>query len=778
MTIKHSVICVIIACMAFILFAQPTPKFRNSDRSSFISLSGFKGEFTHSIDGRIFSHLKGSFNLPAGKDSTSICSNADTIAKTLWQIYKSSGSTFALKRISFDSQTGTCCYQQFWGEFYLERQPYYLLINYEAVSNSYTVSNQLYMQPVTISDKVLDFDTACTFFDEILFGGHHLIDLKKLPVNSVKATEVPVRSYVYNDDYLRLNLFRVISEKDTLNPHFSLQWCFHVETDFKYLLLYMDAVNGNPEGEAFALWEKRVSLQKLVNNYISITGFNGTYNIGIEGINVIIEGTFPLQSPADLNSFTLIANKLLPDYVAILKAAGLDIGLMTGTTEPVDNSEEDKVFQCKYKQLLPLTNSGYDNDPDYDISISFFPSSQTYRINANLYQEKVTIPAKIVSPQTVVEYYLYDIYKFSNDERPYKYPHRNDIPVNLINPVSLKRDYSFEDKKAGITVSLVYAYEFSNQDGFYGNLKLAWKIVPVKEGKGWYCLDALTGKGMWDTAYLADNPPARLDKKQEAKLRSEVVSAFSNDIKVDEVLFQPGEKTFWAVRGSLLNEKDDFSFNALCRSVLDSMNKLYGFEQKGFGFTKNENEYEGYEGSEGQTSFNQTFLGYDLGMQHMLFVSKGDADTTYAQGMEQDDMPLNPSAQKDSVFISTSNLITDSPVTPDFIITPITAWHIAVNDSILPMVWEKRQFLTGDIEYYQTFPFYKRSEVEPDNQDSEVYSMPTSVKLLFYPLKQDNYYGRYDDFVPIYIVVYNGDQVCWIDAATGRIINQFWVDTC
>lgn len=113
---------------------------------------------------------------------------------------------------------------------------------------------------------------------------------------------------------------------------------------------------------------------------------------------------------------------------------------------------------------------------------------------------------------------------------------------------------------------------------------------------------------------------------------------------------------------------------------------------------------------------------------------------------------------------------------PDYILTPETAWHIVIKESILPWSWTERKTYNEKVDYSGTVEeisqnIYKqqpKSDYEDALNLQDVKREDISIKLILQPMKEDENLQEYDDYVLIYQITLREDDMYGINAVTGK----------
>ncbi|MFO7659790.1 MAG: hypothetical protein R6V77_02655, partial [Candidatus Cloacimonadaceae bacterium] len=389
------------------------------------------GEYTLSEDSRLFSKINCKFDLPVPQDSIALCNNTDFIAGQLEAIYKHFGASYSLKRVSFNKYSQSCQYLQFWKNFYLEKQPFFLLITYHPDTDTYSVFNTLYTGEIIIPDQVIDLNSAIAIDDFISDRNVDNTDLDSIKLTFAETDTLPSVfrfDMSENGDYYKqfsLNLYPV--GQDDISSGFLLQWLIKRPL-YEYIPepFFLTAETGALRTDALQYWTKRKKQIIAAADFLSQIGLKGKIKPSITGRDITFYGIKLTSVLKDSVSFKTLTDTLVPKLLEMNKKIGYDLPVeYVKTREEGRDSATKKLYNMtiryKYKFKYPI----YLYASSVRLGISFIyhvydyqEYNHTMSIEVTYYDKPIQYPKKIITPATAVG--LYNLHKSCGwDNRKY-----------------------------------------------------------------------------------------------------------------------------------------------------------------------------------------------------------------------------------------------------------------------------------------------------------------------------------------------------------------------
>ena len=742
----------LMAMLLLFSVAQAEAKSRAGEISllnRYLSQVGFSGTAVNCADERMFSTLEGSFANSINTDIADWVSRCDTLAAAISQMYRKQGLAFSLRRSYVNEQSGVCSYTQFWKNFYLENQPYYLLICHDKDTGKYAITNNLYMQNIRLPGKVISPKTAAEIFSEIFYQYQELDNLKRIKVTTAKPDTLKPEYFKGYESKLRLNLY-----PDDGKQTFKLMLQYQGNVYDQDVIYYIDAETGKPIGDAALLFQKHVTMRKWLRKFIDKTGFEGDYahNNLADPISFNF-GNFPFPASADTLAFRQNADFIVREYLKLWEKAGIklivDSASVTRGSEGEEGCIPDQMIYGEYRLIPCFRNLG--GCAERKLSIDYNIDENTWSLFLMPGEETNPLPKQVISPQTALKCYQFFTRDIDDADRKYRFA---DIPKKMINTSKLTRDFVYHDKEAGITICPVYAPDdWMNSD--IGNANFSWNCFDDNDKvNDIYCLDAVTGKEQGFEGFDPDYRMPFMNKARQEEMKQRIAACLTG-IRIDELEFSPRDSLFTELTGTLKQiPKDRQEFDILCSTVMDSLSSLYGFGRRDLGFYTYDFDSDTYDSY--LNSYLQTYRGYSFSGVHNLRMGMKIASGKFTIWFYQ--------CTNQSMALS------------EQIVTPETAWRIA-KGLLQPLAWDKREFFPPDTNFHSALPAGIKED-EPETSEYaelDTYKTP-AVKLVMFPRFQDWRYDISDDYVLAYQVECNYNRVYYIEAATGKVLQfyRYW----
>ncbi len=740
-----------------VLYAQDTSisAKQASQLADFITRSGFKGDYTPADDGRIFTKLKGTFNLSVPNDSLTLRQNADKIVTELYNIYKSNGANYSLKCNSYTDSTQTCQYVQYWNQFFLVHQPYYLLIVYHPQINSYSVYNKLYMKPVSIPDKVISKQTAQTMFDMLESNTNLNPDINGVKKEYVLTNTLKTVYYNTSDpDYIRLEIALNLYPDKVNNQivGYKLMWKTGDEIDNKVNLI--DAEKGELSEALMDLLQKKRPFIDAANWFIRNIHVSGKvyaeYNEGggrlsfsrlsfsdIKYPDVVIRDTEAMHREAD---------KFIPTLLEMYKVFGFTTAVDYVRTSEVENDGQ-LIFLSHYKQKFrfPIDEGA----SVIGFLVGYNSVEKYFYINTNIYTKPISYPARVVSPKAILELAGYIQVK-GNDIS-------DDTTKQIINSFTdislIPADNRYTDSKTGFAARLMLFP--ASPDEMLANIYLMWQ---VSGNNNRYKFDPVTGM-----------PSGYSDRREYAKEKDKKTTIPDNITEEDIAdAFKPigftGKPSseyvnshYFEASLNLPIPADAEQFTSNCVTILSCLMDLHKISVLDYSFKA------GRQDSLPVMTFNIFYKDIFLaGIQPNENIEQNPVDIYYYSStnkyMVRDYISYYLSSEIESLY-------------PDCLISPLSACNMT--DDSVPLIWSEISDIASlDGYHYDNTPSGVKIRLGYSNDGDE----PQNIHLLFSPIEIN------DDGTKLYEykLVWNVDGPKYsslvINAVTGEIVRYYAAD--
>lgn len=489
---KHKLVLFALACMLIsfivVLFGCDTSIFsiRTPQLKEFIKNSGFKGDCTSADDGRIFTRLRGTFNLPEPKDSLTLQSNTDKIANALMSVYKEQGANYILKRVNYNDTTHASQYIQYWKSFYLVHQPYYLLITWHPKSKTYTIHNTLYQGKINIPDKVVNISYLKSAYD-LMEGENNsntnytdLAGLSKEYVDTdtlktmyviLSPHSLPIPKF-YRYEKVFLNLYPT-GEKGS-SKEFSLQWIYPRSLS-DYSDFIIDAQTGNFMGSALRSLQIEKRYTDACKNFLKDSGLSGNSAVKAQYSDdaLTISG---IKIPFEINdtlSFHKLTDKYMPSIRRMCRQLDSNIKVDYQGIQTVGNKDE-MYYYATYRQQFRYPMGGDNADQIYGITFTLDKKAGSINIFARLISPPRENPRSVLSPQAIFDLHK-AMYNYAGDTHKFNRAHKRIIRKKVdINTIPYTNSYT--DVKTNRTARLQIMPICDGESGSSKELKLVWSV--------------------------------------------------------------------------------------------------------------------------------------------------------------------------------------------------------------------------------------------------------------------------------------------------------------
>jgi hypothetical protein len=741
----------------------------------FITLTSFKGDYTVANDGRIFSQLNGKFNLPVAIDSIALCKNTDLIASQLEAIYKQNGANYTLKRTSYRHASHSCQYIQYWKNYYLMHQPYYLLITYNKDSNSYSVFNNLYTCKISIPDKVISVNTAVTLYDFVLDSSNMNPDLNSVILDFV-STDTTKVEYTYIDRRYELN-FDVYLNLYPLDPNnvssgFKLQWKRPDgwnNGDKFYKNLLIDAATGTLLADLKEIWDLKIPLVLAANKFIKASGIAGKAFTSFSSDNRYYGFEFTCEIPKgtsiiDTTSLRNLAKSYLPDLTNMYKSLGIDFKVDYQKTKRSSYIDNNYFYESNFFQSFryPINMFGYGEYIPYGLRVSYDENTQVLKISARCLNKTIDYPEKVISYNSAFE-----ISQLQNSGLSPEM-----IAITTNNLISDKVELKKIPKnnlywKDNYTVRLCMQPIYSDQYGI-NDFRLIWFIFNTQKRdeqsfnyEHWY-ICPLTGGDPFEELrsssedmedYYMEGIPNPVDAKiveQEFASLGRITQYYIGS-KSDKI------KSFTASI-NLPVPTDSLSFYQNAKIISKHILNLHNANFPEIELIPQSSE--GY--IEPQVTYSLYYKGFPLQQEEgypywnpTIVISYNNYDNTY----------WISSTLPDDVSKTLINSI------PYCIVTPETALYMVSSSKPSVYNWDELTCFKSNHNYWLDFEEPYESIYETRDLDYG------SLYLCLYPVQNYDKKNRDFTYKLVWIFWEEGHSIT-IDAETGKILKEEWWDTC
>jgi hypothetical protein len=717
----------------------------------FISKTGFTGDTSPVLDGRIFSKISGKFSLPEPRDSITLCSNTDFIANTLNAIYLKNGASYTLKRVSYRRDSQSCQYIQYWKNFCLVNQPFYLLITYHPDTSTYTINNTLYMLPVEIPDKVISPDTAKNIFTFLFNDGNMNPEISSIPLEYT-STDTLRNSFEYStgDDYARyltLGLYPLLPDDKTSG--FLLQWKYPEPLYYdgsKVNNFLLNAATGELRANALKRWQKREPAIKAAKDFILKAGFIGNCNvyfssysdIGINFTDIVLTN----NSITDSSSFHKYSKKLADLILDMYRQIGYDFQLEYKKTQDTEDSFYSIYYQSFRYQVYPE----YSEFPNR-VTISYSKQSSGLQIETSFFSKPISYPDKVVSPQTMLDLYILSKVH-ANNTNEYRKAVSN-YPVKYVSANSIPHDNVYRDKKYHLTARLCMRPVMNPESEIITDIKPAWYVVSDYEDYGIYYNPA-TGKYQDEYYNEQSAEPDSADIMIRNNEQKAIAIAFADLGKTSFYDYDTSLKQVTGFTGefNLPEPQDSVRLMSNYATLFQYICKYQGLNLNDFSYVTDRNFYPS---DYSQKAFRLCYKGIEISSTQVIFSYQNSYSITYNISSRQ---------------------LNKLPVMPEYVITPETALNLIRKDDSMPVIWTEISALSGNVNYAPPELYTPAEETARGNE------FRGSVVLQLYPIKiKDSTANDYVYKLVWLIYPYGGAEFI-IDAATGEILSENHWDTC
>ncbi len=723
----------------------------------FCTDTGFKGNYTLTNDGRIFTELNGTFDLPVPKDSIDLCLNMDTIAQALNIQYHQKGAEFILKRADYRNSTYSCQYVQYWQRFHLVHQPYFLLITYQADTSTYTIVNELYMKPIIIPDKVISPLTAKTCY-EFLFDDENLNPhIGRLP--KVYSLTDTVSMEILYDDFTELKLYlNLYSNTDKrTGTEFTLQWRYPNSYYFyniphgDYLI---DAQTGKLNADAAKYWKEKLPYKKAVKDCVRNMHLVGNCSPYIPENSIVFSEIKIPPEFIDTTTFHQYVKQYLPAILKMRKKLGFDYRFEPKYSRWCDDVGAHKFCEIAYEQIFryQMTPTEYNA---FRISFLYWLDSRELRIDTEIYKNPIVYPKYVLSHQTAIDIYLFNQ---SNPESGFSYQQAfRAIPKRLVKADSIIYNNVYKDSKNHLTARLCMQQVYGGSYEDVTDIKPVWYIVDDNNPANDTYLNAVTGLNFWGDN-IEEDPDAADRELSNARTAEKIAveQAFMPLGDITEFRFISNKSNAFGFRGkfNLPVVRDSVHAYENSLEIIKVLMKMNNLNPVDYTISISKYEKEDY----WKMLFKLYYKGFELQLPAEYHYIYSSVDIRY---------------NEDSKLYDVYYLLNyDIKPFPELVITPETALSIMLNYNEFPYVWTNLSSLSGSKNY--TVPELYKTEDETPTGD-EFFG---SVILKISPFKVKNSVtGEYEYRLVWEVYPYEGAKYL-IDAATGEILHEEIWDVC
>ncbi len=713
----------------------------------FSAMVRFTGKHTDTTDGRIFTELHGTFNLPKPVDAAILCKNSDRIVNDLMILYKEQGAAFVLKMISSPAYTHSCLYVQYWKNYYLVNQPYYLLITYHPETAEYSIYNTLYFQPIQIPGNAVTPQTAISIFNFISAAEKMNPNLSDVP-KQFTATDTMSTFYhgpEYDSDYGNLSLNLYPDSNSEQSPGFILQWKRNNET--------INAQTGDLLGKTAKDWIEKVKKINAVIEFVKNTGLKGKYYASIE-YGIIRLGDIDLSSSAinDSISYRLAIDKFIPYYVMMHKHCGQDIRLEYAKTDVEQEGNTNKRYTSYYRQMFKYPIPQGSMEGYFRLTAEYDCTRNVLSLEPYFYAKPIIYPDSVIVPQAILTLYANQ----KDNQKEVKAFNAKD--QNRIATKNITYKNSYHDPINHLTAKLCMMPRGNQYEEGISSVVLAWCVFEDSNPNYYTAFEPQTGQ-CYDPGFY-ELRPVPLDaanqtifNKEKAKLQ-EVFKPLGN---TSNYQFDQIQKKITSFAGvfNLPEPRDSVQMHVNCQKIISYLFKLNQITDPNYSFRIRLND--GGEYSNGMT-LNLCYEGFLL---LPVFTSPG-----FEMNMS---IYYDYDSNKYEVSFFMYNAL--KPL-PECIITPETALSINSYEDKTHYVWTETRWLSGSKDY---FPHEQKIMNPEEDENPEDSDQDCSAMLIFYPIKSKitNEY----EYRLIWSINTDGQWIA-IDAETGVKLEEKSWDTC
>lgn len=701
----------------------------------FISRTGFTGDYTAVNDGRIASALAGKFTLPIPRDSIALQANMDKIADAFYAVYQKQGAGFKLKRISYNDTYKSSQYIQYWKSFYLENQPYFLLVTYHPRTDTYSIKNTLYMQPIVIPEQVISLISVGRILSYITREVNVKADFPDFQPEYVTTDSIKAINEYGDNDYdkilIRLNLYPVYG--DNGSEGFSLLWRYHKyyyhDTDY-----FIDAQTGNLTGVAAQEWQEKNILIKAAQDFINGNGLYGNCKFILGERSLAFYDIKVPEAIRDTLHFKQLTDKYVTALRKMYKQLGTDVTVDYQGIATNGNSEV-MLYYATYVQKFRYPMFENFADRKYQVRITMDIISGILEIATELRAQPREYPRYVISPQAAI-----GIAKVMSKLAPGSLAYKTAVgglikdKVN-INTIPYQNSYTEAKSHKVARLRVMPIYKGQTEDS--AELKLAWYVND--NNRDTYCvLNPATGTSFYPLSPSNYQP---IDTETSSHIASnleeiKLVSTFLPLATISNFDANAMFPEYHSFEGKFhlpvaMNSTD---FDKKCRRIMDILLKLNNMDTSDY-------TYEAFQDNGGQIYVDLYYKGYRVNIPWVGMYLESSLTGGY-------------DADKNKFYVSYYLKPLDYQM-PECVITPETAMAISNNKTNLPYAWTELANLSGTKDYAPASTGFGEGN--------------DSFKLELYPFRLNNTATQYE-----YKLVWKPSSMCgmmgYIDAYTGQLL--------
>ncbi len=596
-------ICVIL-CFCCQLLAKPTDSADANNVSSvlfsqFCTQTGFKGDYVPAEDGRIFTKLSGTFNLPVPRDSVALHASMGKIANDLNVIYQKQGANFTLKPINYDDKSKSCQYIQYWKRFYLVHQPYYLLITYHPETDTYSIHNTLYMKPITITDKVVSLETIKATFNIVIDPNNRKSDFSSVKQTYALTDTASIHGDLFFNNqrdyyhyFLTLNLFP--DKPDDANSSFSLQWkCSN--TDYPRTVYCINAATGELRGEAQKLWQENIPLIKAANNFIKIAKLSEKSSFKIDYGRIDFSDIEVTLNVRDTTEFRQVSDYYITCLQQMYKQLGFDF-----QTEYLYTQLRGAEYESYDKEYVSTYIQSFKYQLPYDTSrlhteIYYNTTQHTLWISPQVWTKPVIYSKEVVSPVSILENYI----RYEQDYYKEESQKSGTVAYKYVSASTILHNNCYYDRAHSLKARLCVIPIMGGGGGEeLTDVKTGWVVRSIDEQSRQKYYDEFTGISLFgddrdDSDYekiWKDADKLKPDPKETKAIEEAFTPiGFTGDYRVD-----PGTNKVYSFNAylNLTTPADSVQLLANCYAINACLLQLFKLNPKDYSWNLRQNEYE------------------------------------------------------------------------------------------------------------------------------------------------------------------------------------------
>ena len=725
----------------------------------FANLTGFKGDVTIANDGRIFSKLTGTFYLPEPTDSLILQSNMDKIANALMSIYKEQGANYSLKRINYSDSTQTCQYLQYWKNFNLVHQPYYLLITYHSDTKSYKIYNSLYLKPIQIPDQVISSKTAKSIFNFIFDYGNLNTDLLSVPL-AYLSTDIDNMQTLYDTDQdisIYLNLYPCSESNSNSVSEFCLQWKYpspyapNITIHGDY---YIDAVTGELKDRAAKYFNKKLHIVSAVNECIREMGYAGNCSVNIFDDEIQFNDIKVPMTFQDTTCFRRFAEKKVTAIFKLYQKLGYDIKLGDSWARWNIERKRDIAFcEIRYDEIFRFQQE--EEDSPFGLTAHYNMKDHALSFHANFLGKKIEYPEEILSSQTIFNIYKLDHKADYPEFKSIKSVER--IHKDYVKTSSFPYHNEYHDTAHHLTARLCVQRSKSTHEGTILEMKLAWIVQSGKDYASIEYYQAANGHDLWsmipDENSEIITSELSIARQEEQKAMEQSFSSLGT-LSDCHFLSNTSKLIGFNSKLNLPVATDSTSAQRNFEIIIRLVMQHYLLNPSDF--TNKPVHYDKHDWF--RQVFTMSYKGYDLSQpENMNYYFPGNIDVSY----DNDDNSY------DVKFFMDYHIL---PI-PEYVINPQSALALcSSNDMILPILTELSN-LSGTKNYATHALFVPASE---SLYQEDFFG---DISLMLSPIKSENPSIEEYEYKLIWSVQPYVGALYEIDAVTGEVLKHFeWDD--